>query len=159
MIGMGVKLRYKVILIVIVSLCACQTDKNQFADSFKKSAYYVKSVGPTESVNVVETENIAGERNDWIRKGYTELGGSDHYDKLRSMDKAIEFAKSIDATDILYNREYMGERYTGKTQNVRRQTTAGVMTSEGYTANSTTVKLSEKEKYYRYRVHYFNKGE
>jgi len=140
-------------ILLVLTACVSNTfEKNFVSSSVDETGL---AIMPTADMvpNLIESDDIENDLNKMLEQKYIVLGVNEFEDEMKSRRSAIEFAKKIGASHVLFNREFVEKRYKRPTYAAKRETSQGSILAR-FPAGVTNFKKYEKIKIFSYSVAY-----
>lgn len=111
----------------------------QFASNDKRAPTLIESDDPELDLKIFR------------ERGAIIIGSSLFESTMRKSDRALEFAKKINATDVIFSRKYMGKRYKDIKAATQNSNNPSMLRLPDWHPDQ---RRFDKENYYQYRVVY-----
>jgi len=131
---------------------SCAPKKNIYEQSFIHSIYVPTTIqfesNDKRTPSLIESDDPDLDLKIFREQGAVIIGSSFFESTMRSSDKAVDFAKKINATEVIYSRKYLGKRYINATRSNKPPNLGRLPDWH------PDQRRFDKENYYQYRVVY-----
>ena len=149
------KHRHRILSIICLLTISCSPKRNIYEQSFIHSIYVPTTIqfksNDERTPSLIESDDPDLDLKIFREQGAVIIGSSFFESIMRSSDKAVDFAKKINATDVIYSRKYMGKRYKNINTATQNSNNPSMLRLPDWHPDQ---RRFDKENYYQYRVDY-----